>query len=283
MGTEITHPAADLATQMEYAKLLAQSDLVPKDYQGQPANVLLAVSLGANMGLSPAESLLRVHVIEGRPTASAELIADNVRRAGHLLRIQGDATTGITASIWRKDDPEFEYRVTWTMERAKDLTQGRNGIKENWRKFPDAMLRARAISEVARMACSDALYGVTYTPDEIKDSATPTRPAAAGLAAIRQATTMASPDPAPPADDAQTLDPPAEMITGQQVKKMATLMGELDISDRALALAVVTEITGRPIESRNELTKTEAHAVIEILDQGGDRLDVVINKAVLKL
>ena len=38
--------------------------------------------------------------------------------------------------------------------------------KENWRKYPMAMLTARSITECARDACPEALYGVVYTGEE---------------------------------------------------------------------------------------------------------------------
>lgn len=37
--------------EMQYAKALASSDLVPRAFRGQPANVLLAVSMGRALGL----------------------------------------------------------------------------------------------------------------------------------------------------------------------------------------------------------------------------------------
>ena len=107
------------------------------------------MGLGASMGLSPAESLYRIHVIQGRPTASAELIAANVRRAGHRLRVTGDDIKAI-ASVWRSDDPEFEFRVEWNLARAQKMGLG---AKENWRNQPGTMLKWRAITEVARLAC----------------------------------------------------------------------------------------------------------------------------------
>src|SRR5262249_14267411 len=62
------------------------------------------------------------------------------------------------------DDPGFTYSATWDMARAKqaDLLG-----KANWRRYPAAMLKARAISECARDACQEVLIGIRYTPDEL--------------------------------------------------------------------------------------------------------------------
>lgn len=166
----IQQPAMTFAEQMQYAKTVCQGSLVPSAYSGQPANVLIAMDFGRSMGLSPAESLYRITVINGKPTASAELIAANVRRAGHRLRIVKDEKArAATCEIVRRDDPDFTFTATWDMAKAQQaLLSG----KENWKKYPMAMLAARAITECARDACPEALYGVVYTGEELGASHT---------------------------------------------------------------------------------------------------------------
>ncbi len=104
-----------------------------------------------------------IHVIEGKPTASAALISTLVRRASHKLRVTGDDTRAV-ATIRRCDDPDFEFRSEWTLERA---IQAGLVSKKVWQQFPAAMLKARAITEVSRDACQEALCGVQYTPEEL--------------------------------------------------------------------------------------------------------------------
>lgn len=104
-----------------------------------------------------------IAVINGKPTASAQLIGGLVRRAGHKLRVESSDTKAVAAII-RADDPDFEFRVEWTMERARKAGLGDRGP---WRTYPAAMLTARAITEVARMAAPEALFGIIYTPEEL--------------------------------------------------------------------------------------------------------------------
>ena len=77
MSEIVKHETQQLSMQdqMQFAQLVTEGSMVPKDYQNQPANALIAIGLGQSMGLSPAESLYRISVIQGKPTASAELIA----------------------------------------------------------------------------------------------------------------------------------------------------------------------------------------------------------------
>src|SRR6185437_1620354 len=90
-----------LPEQMKYAEIVTQGDMVPQAYRNKPANALIAIGLGQAMGLSTAESLYRIDVIQGKPSASAELIAANVRKAGHLLRVETDAANmSVTSTIY---------------------------------------------------------------------------------------------------------------------------------------------------------------------------------------
>ena len=169
MNDIIKHEPQQLSMQeqMQFAQLVTEGSMVPKDYKGQPANAMIAIGLGQSMGLSPAESLYRIDVIQGKPTASAELIASNIRKAGHVLRVEVDeANTSVRATVYRADDPEFAHTVTRDMNWAKQM-----GLtnKDNYKKQPLTMLQWRAISGVGRLACPEALYGVQYTPDELGD------------------------------------------------------------------------------------------------------------------
>jgi hypothetical protein len=161
--TEIALRQDSLAERMEYSKALAVSRLLPKDYQQNPGNILLAIEYADALGIKPIHAITTIHVISGKPAPSADLIAALVRRAGHKLRVVASDQEA-TATLLRVDDPEFEYTATWTMPRAKTA-----GLLSNpsWQKYPAAMLRSRAITEVCRMGASDALLGFTYTPEEL--------------------------------------------------------------------------------------------------------------------
>lgn len=157
--------AADrsLDASVDYARKLSASDLLPKSYQGKPQNVLLAVEFGRSLGLDPITAINMTHVVQGKPTASAQLVGALVRRAGHILRVKGDAQTA-TCQIVRSDDPGHPFTVTWTMQEAKDA-----GLLSNptWKNYPRAMLKARAITECARDACPEVLAGISYTAEEV--------------------------------------------------------------------------------------------------------------------
>lgn len=155
--------AAALPEKLEYAKFLAASGLLPAQYRERPANVLYAVEYGETLGITAMAAINGIHVIEGKPSASAALISALVRRAGHRIRTWGDDEKAVTEII-RSDDPDFTYRVEWTIARAR---QAELLGKGTWKKYPAALLKARTVTECARDACQEVLFGLQYTPEEL--------------------------------------------------------------------------------------------------------------------
>ena len=205
MSTEIA-PRDDLHTRMEYAKALAVSDLLPAAYRGKPANVLVAIEYGRALGIEPMAAIQGVSVIQGKPTASAQLVGALVRRAGHRLRIIKHDSGAVEAQIIRRDDPEFTFRAVWTMERAK--AAGLTGKGGSWQTFPVAMLTARAVTEVAREACPDVLAGVAYTEEELESipSGSPQRVSTTHLSVPQTPESPPAPGVTPTGTDATVVD-----------------------------------------------------------------------------
>lgn len=170
-GTEVELRAQPtLPMKVSYARELANSGLLPAAYRRNPANVLYAIEYGDMLGLSPMAAITGVHVIEGKPSASAGLISALVRRAGHKLRVRGDSRSA-TCTIIRADDPDYAFEVTWTLKRNADGNPSAEeaGLlgKQVWKQYGASMLKARAITQCARDACEEALFGLHYTPEEL--------------------------------------------------------------------------------------------------------------------
>jgi hypothetical protein len=153
----------EMDSMLRFAKALADGNLLPRSYQKNPANILWAMEYARTLNITPIAAMAGVHVIDGKPSASSALISALVRRAGHKLRVTFKDGTA-TATIVRADDPDFTFISEWTIDRAK--IAGLTG-KQVWKNYPDAMLKARAITEAARDACQEALFGLLYTPEEL--------------------------------------------------------------------------------------------------------------------
>jgi hypothetical protein len=275
MTTELVKHGSTLTDQIEWTRLVTDGDragsILPEAYRGKPANVLNAVGLGSSMGLSPAESLYRISVIKGKPTAGAELIAANVRKAGHKLRVTtGDGT--VTATIIRSDDPDVPFTVTRDLAWAQRMGLAQN---DNYKKQPETMLQWRAISAVARLACPEALYGVQYTPDEAEatSEAAPARRSAAEAFTVdtdRRGAPSVNDDATAIIDaevepELPSYDSPA--LTDHTRKKMFALLNEVDPNaDADTQRKGMTLVLGREIESRADLTEDDALRIIDALN-----------------
>lgn len=300
--TDIAIYQASVPDRMRYAEALSGASLLPDSYRGKPANVLLALEYGAALGIPPMVAIQQVHVIQGRPVASAQLIGALVRKAGHRLRVSGDDRRAV-CEIVRGDDPDFTFRSEWTIERAQaaKLTS-----KDTWRQYPANMLRARAITECARDACPEALAGVAYTAEELGDDTLPAEayPETSGATEgpPTQPDTSGPVAPEPDIEDAVVVDEttgevgggeaptsPVSRYTGPDdpaltrrygkpheaagkasITRLILAMADAGIpkDDRDANLAWCAERIGRDIETRNDLTAAEVGYLLDVLRPG---------------
>ncbi|GAA0918708.1 hypothetical protein [Nonomuraea longicatena] len=256
-----------LVERQEYAKALAVSDLLPAQYRNKPGNVLYAVEFGRSLGISPMAAILGVHIIEGRACASSGLISALVRDAGHRLRIwvernpQNGALVKAVATIVRGDDPDFEFRAEWTWDRA--VAAGVTG-KKVWQNYREGMLKARAITEVAREACEEALRGVGYTPEELGAEVNED-----GSIIITDARTPQGQS----LGDALGVNPgqgdAAPQETGKATKKQRNEIGAAMVAQgytKDTAPAFLSKVVGRWVQKTEELTSAEAAQVMHALN-----------------
>lgn len=162
---------------MDQAEVLAGSNLVPKAFRNRPADVVVAMLLGQELGLGPMATMSMVDVIEGNATLNAEGKVSLVRKAGHSITGEAQATRAIAHG--RRSDTGDEMTVEWTIQMA-----GRAGLanKAVWKQYPEAMLWSRAVSQLCRMLFPDVLAGLSYTAEEVEafsgiESTSPDRPA----------------------------------------------------------------------------------------------------------
>ena len=173
-----------LAEAMEFAKIIASSDMVPKDYINKPGNVLVAVQTGAELGLKPMQSLQGISVINGRPGVWGDAMWALVISHPEFEDVQEDKhDTHCTVTLKRRG--RSAVVTTFTMEDAKKA--GLAGKQGPWQTAPKRMLQMRARAFAARDLFADALKGIKSIeelrdlPDErVEHDITPTKaPAAA--------------------------------------------------------------------------------------------------------
>ena len=135
---------------------VASTSFVPKGLRDNAPAVAAAILHGRELGLPPMTSLAQTHVIEGKPTLSAEGLRALVLAAGHDVEVT--ETTGSRCTMrGRRRGSSTWTEITWTIDqaRAANLTN-----KDNWRRHPRQMLQARASSELCRLVFPDVCHGM---------------------------------------------------------------------------------------------------------------------------
>jgi hypothetical protein len=147
---------------MEMATVIANSEFAPKDYKGKPASVMIAIQMGADVGLRPMQALQNIAVINGRPS------------------IWGDGALALTMSLFEKFEettrgtwPENDFtavctlrRRGWPSDTVREFSVGDAkhaglwGKTGPWTNYPKRMLQMRVRSWALRDAAADRLMGL---------------------------------------------------------------------------------------------------------------------------
>jgi len=156
-----------LADVWRLGKMIAQSGLFGVKSPDQAA----ILALEAYHQQRPVTELARrYHVIEGKLSMRSDAMqAEFQADRGRILWLE------TTREACRAEFSHPDYapepvlvEVTFAELDKVGVTRGKNGVKDNWRKFPRQMLRARAISEGVRMVHPGIVVGV-YSPEEVSD------------------------------------------------------------------------------------------------------------------
>lgn len=159
---ELRETAQPVALTSDQLKFISQTEFVPKGLRGNLSAILACVTTGRELGLGDMTALRSIHIIDGKATFSAELMVQLVRKAGHS--ITGDLSAETAVVVGKRRDNGDTMTVTWTLDDAKRI-----GLlnKDNWKKYPEDMLWARAVSALCRRLFADCFSGASYTPDEL--------------------------------------------------------------------------------------------------------------------
>lgn len=209
-STAISFAPRDWKELREFAKEIADSDLVPKDYRGKPGNIIVAVQTGAELGIAPMQSLSGISVINGRGSVWGDLFLAIIQASPdyewHKEWFEGSGKTRVAiCQIKRKGSPTH-HEVRFGFE---DATRAELLGKDTYKKYPDRMYQMRARGFCGRDQFSDALKGLVIR-EEAEDY-----PVIDGgrLEAVPTSTSSAAPAAAQPPD------PNEQPITMEEAKE----------------------------------------------------------------
>lgn len=174
-----------LPEMVQVAGYLADSTIVPKHYQGQQGNVLIALNTAQRRNLDPMMVMQNLYVVYGTPSWSGQFCIAAIKSAPQYRRIVfeflngKDWRGGMRVVGYRKDDPldetpDYGPEVTpeivaaegW--DKPKKLRDGSGTQQSRWVTNPELMYRYRSASEFARTCCPEVLMGLP-TQDYVED------------------------------------------------------------------------------------------------------------------
>jgi hypothetical protein len=131
------------------------------------SQAMVKIMAGQEFGIPPFAAMSGIHLIQGKPTIGAGLMAQRVKKSGKY-----------TYNVLQLNDSicEIEFiqlpktalgKSTFTIEDAKKA-----GTK-NIDRFPKNMLFARAISNGVRWFTPDIYDSVVYVPEEMQEAEQP--------------------------------------------------------------------------------------------------------------
>jgi hypothetical protein len=145
------------------ASELIKSNFLPASIK-TPEQAMMIILKGRELGIPPIQALSQIAVIQGKPTMSAELMLSQIMRLHPRTKIsfpeRSNEVCTVKVQRYGCEPSVFSYTIG-DAEKAGLLA------KDSWRKYPRAMLHARAVSEMARSLFPDAISGVSYTPEEM--------------------------------------------------------------------------------------------------------------------
>ena len=160
----------NLTEAMEFAKFVSTSGHIPKQFQGKPNDILVAIQWGYEIGLAPMQALQNIAVINGRPSLWGDSL---IAVCKHHPEWRGIEETYIEeedkAVCIVKRNVHGETEVTRAEFSYKDAQKARLANKPGpWQDYPRRMMQLRARGFALRDAFPDAIKGL-ITTEEAQD------------------------------------------------------------------------------------------------------------------
>lgn len=147
-------------------KALAASRMFKDATQAEQA--FAKIILGRDLGLSPAQAMTGIHIVQGKPQVAATMLAAFVRsRPEYDFKVTEHTDTVCSIDFYRNGEKIGTSSFTW-----EDATRAKLNGKDVWKQHPRNMLFARAMSNGVKWYAPDATNGLpVYVEGEIIEQA----------------------------------------------------------------------------------------------------------------
>jgi hypothetical protein len=214
------------------------------------AQATVKILAGRELGLPPFASMTGIHIIKGKPTMGASLIAARIKASGkYNYRVVEMSDQVCRIAFFEQGDQIGVSEFT--------LADARKAGTQNLDKFPRNMLFARAISNGAKWYCPDLFITGVYVPEEM----------GARVDAEGEVVSMPAPEqsPAPPQKRAEK--PPLNRDAA--LARIAELGGDVayaeTLSDDAL-VAYGKALKSLPEEQQAAVSDGEGVSVVGVVE-----------------
>lgn len=253
---------SNFAELVRFAEMAAGSDLMPKDYKGRPGNVMIAVQMGSEVGLSPMQAIQSIAVINGRPALFGDALIGLVRAHPKFENIKewiegtGDGRTAF-CMIKRAGNDAATSRFSVADAKTANLW-GKSGP---WTQYPDRMLQSRARAFACRDVFPDALKGL-QSAEEARDI-----PAHVGPTIDAKAEPVTAAPPPPVAEPPRARKQTISAFLDALALELAACEGEAEwhaIDTRADVMAAKEKLTNGAKERLDELLANSLDRVTKV-------------------
>ncbi len=156
------------------ARLLAASSLVPKEYQGNLPNCVIALNMATRIGADPLLVMQNLYVVHGRPGWSSKFLIASFNQCGRFSAIRyewegkaGADDWGCRAGATEKATGEKITGPLITINTSKDEGwYGKTGSK--WKTIPELMLMYRSAGWLVNTHAPEISMGLN-TAEELHD------------------------------------------------------------------------------------------------------------------
>lgn len=147
-----------------FAEIVSKSEMVPKDYVGKPGNIIVAVQMGAELGLKPLQSIQNISIINGRPSLWGDALIALIKNHPICESIKEtfseDDNTAFCEVRRKGEEPQ---KRSFSISEA--TTAGLIN-KDNWKKYPKRMIQLRARAWALRDVFPDILCGMQVAEEQ---------------------------------------------------------------------------------------------------------------------
>ena len=150
------------------AKALSMSTVIPKEYQNNIPNTMVALEMAQRIGASPLMVMQNLHIIHGKPSWSSTFIIAALNSCGRFSALRFDMQKDKCRALANEISTGEVLEGPWiTLEMAKsEGWSTKPGSK--WKTMPELMMRYRAAAFFGRLYAPEIMMGM-YSEFEQQD------------------------------------------------------------------------------------------------------------------